>query len=41
MKKRVLSIAVAAMMGITALSVPVMAEETVDLSDKKVGVCIY
>lgn len=42
MKKKLVSTILATAMAATAvMAVPTMAEETVDLSDKKVGVCIY
>lgn len=42
MKKKIISTILAtAMVATSLMAVPTMAEETVDLSDKKVGVCIY
>jgi len=41
MKKKVIASLLTAAMALSAFAVPAMAEETVDLSDKKVGVCIY
>ena len=39
--KKALSVIVAASMALSMLAVPAMAEEAVDLSSAKVGVCIY
>ena len=40
MNKKLIGTLLAAAMTVTAFAAPAMAEET-DLSDKKVGVCIY
>lgn len=40
MKKRIIASLLTAAMALSAFAVPAMAEET-DLSDKKVGICIY